>query len=699
MSLGYELCFDVGGTFTDITLLDETTGDVAVAKVLTTPEEPAIGVSAGIQELMAQIGIRGEAISRPVRGATTLITNCLIERKGKKTALITTRGFRDLIEIGREWRYDIYDLFLKMPPPLVPRYLRKGITERMDKTGKVIQELDIDGLRGTLADLKREDVESLAICFLHSYVNPAHEGKARAVAKEIMPEVEVSISSEVVPEIGEYERSSTVVANAYVLHIARAHFAALDEVLEDVGITRGLYLMHSGGGVVTADAARRFPVRLVESGPAAGAMAGVFYGKLTGIRNLVTFDMGGTTAKIALISDGVASVVNRFEVARVARFKKGSGLPLKIQVINMVEIGAGGGSIASVDDMGLVQVGPHSAGAVPGPACYGRGGDQPTVTDADLVLGYLNPSYFLGGKMPLSKDLAESAIRNGIAEPMSLSILEAAAAVNLMVNEHMANAARVHLAEEGKDYRQYTLLAFGGAGPVHAVEVARRVGIRRVLCPLSAGVLSAVGLMATPVAIDCVRSFVSPLDKMDWAAFKALDREMEEEAVNLIAPAGLSRDEIEFSRTADMHYRGQGYEVNVPIPFDFLEKEDAERFEQAFYDRYFELYRRRAMMTMPVELVNWRLTVRGKTTPLKARNYEEASDGPDRALKGKRPAYYHSLQGFLDVLVYDHYHLRPGMAIQGPAIVEQRESTSVIGPGDRITVDPYLNLFVQLRQG
>jgi N-methylhydantoinase A/oxoprolinase/acetone carboxylase beta subunit len=432
--MGYQLCFDVGGTFTDVVSLNEDTGDIAVTKVLTTPSEPAIAVKAGLQELINEVGIKTNTVTKAVRGSTTLITNCLIERKGKKTALITTKGFRDIIEMGKEWRYDIYDLFLKMAEPLVPRYLRRGVNERIDKTGSILQKLDIDEVKNILREFKQEGVEAIAICFLFSYRNPVHEQRARNIVKELMPEAEVSISSEVLPEIREYERFSTAVANAYVLPIARAHFANLCEAAEEIGIKTGLYLMHSGGGLVSKESAEQFPIRLVESGPAAGAMAGVFYGSLVGACNLVTFDMGGTTAKIVLISNGSPHMVSDFEVARVSRFKKGSGLPLKTRAINIVEIGAGGGSIAAIDQLGLLEVGPRSAGAEPGPACYNRGGTRPTVTDADLVLGYLNPSYFLGGKMSLNKDLAERAIREEVAEHLNVSVLEAATSINIVVN-------------------------------------------------------------------------------------------------------------------------------------------------------------------------------------------------------------------------------------------------------------------------
>ncbi|MBI2854085.1 MAG: hydantoinase/oxoprolinase family protein [Chloroflexi bacterium] len=696
--MSYHLCFDVGGTFTDVVLFDDNTGKITVAKVPTDPDEPINGIRDGLQDAIDKANIPNRDVQEPVRGATTLLTNCLIERKGKKTALVTTKGFRDVIEMAREWRYNIYDLLLKMPEPLVPRYLRRGVAERMDKDGNIIEALDERDLSGIIEDLKKEKVEAIAICFLHSYCNPAHEQKAAELVKKLMPGVEVSISSEVVPEMREYTRCSTVVANAYLLPVAHAHFADLRRELEAMQLSSGLYLMHSGGGVVTSDVAERFPVKLVESGPAAGAMAGMFYGKLIGTPNLVTFDMGGTTAKIALITAEAAHLVNDFEVARIARFEKGSGLPLKIQVINMVEIGAGGGSIASVDELGLLKVGPISSGSKPGPACYDRGGTQPTVTDADLVLGYLNPDNFLQGNMRLRQDLAEKAIGDSLASKMNISVLEAAAGINTVVNETMANAARVHLAEEGKDYRQYSLFAFGGAGPVHAIEVARRVGIRKVICPLSAGVLSAIGLMATPIAMDFVRSHLINLSGIDWKALEALDADMVEEAVSLFSSSGINRKQIKFRRTADMRYRGQGYEINVPIPEAILTNRDANELKQAFFKRYEELYKRYLKAEMPIELVNWRLNAEGKGSLLKIRPRGANGQCGDAALKGHRPVYFPSCRRSFQTPVYDHYSLVPDLKIDGPAIVEQRESTTVVGPGDRICTDSYLNLLVEVAE-
>ena len=690
-------CFDVGGTFTDMVLLDESSGQFTVVKELTTTTEPAIAVTSGVKTLTQRAGIKPNDIRNAVRGATTLVTNCLLERSGDKTALITTKGFRDILEIGKEWRYDIYDLFLKMPEPLVPRQLRKGVTERIDHNGDIIQVLDPSELENVVKFFKDENVRSIAICFLHAYKNPLHERKARDIVRDLFPNTEVCISSEVIPEIREYERCSTVVANAYVLPVARKHFANLRRMLEETGVGGRTFIMHSGGGVLTTERAEQLPIRMVESGPAAGVMAGLFYGKTMGLANLVTFDMGGTTCKVSLISNHKAHVVNEFEVARIARFKKGSGLPLKIPVLNMVEIGAGGGSIAHIDELGLLKVGPASAGADPGPCCYGREGTAATVTDADLLLGYLNPDYFLGGNMGLRKDLANKAIET-LALQLDISVIEAAASINMVVNENMANAARVHLAEEGKDYRRYSLLAFGGAGPVHAVDVARRIGISQVISPRAAGVLSALGLLATPVAFDFVRTFVDELDTCDWRDLKSKDAELQKEAVELLQDAGVDAADIEFSRSADMRYQGQGYEITVSIPAQALASENPHSFREAFYNKYKELYNRQVASDLAIELINWRLSAQGTPAPLKLAAMKETPAGSQDARKGSRTVYFPAEHGKYDADVYEHDLLTPGQKITGPAIVEQKESTVVVGPGDRISVDAFINLIIDLAE-
>jgi N-methylhydantoinase A len=510
-----------------------------------------------------------------------------------------------------------------------------------------------------------------------------------------MPDLPVTLSSEVIPEIREYERTSTTVANAYVQPLTARHFRKLSDGLADLGVKGELFLMQSNGGIVSANTAREFPIKLTESGPAAGALAAVFYGQHVHRKNLISFDMGGTTAKACIIDEGQPTRTTDFEVARVHRFKKGSGLPIKISVIDMIEIGAGGGSIAYIDAMGLLKVGPQSAGAVPGPTCYGRNGTEPTVTDADLVLGFLDPDYFLGGKMVLNKEAAEKAIHDRIASPLGISTLEAARGIHDIVNQNMATAAKIHVAEHGKDPRNYAMVAFGGAGPVHVRGVAKRLYVNTIICPLAAGVMSAVGLLTAPPAVDFVRSYITRLENIDWSKLAVMYAEMKETGLATLQEAGISPEHIFFTRTADMRYAGQGYEIEVPVSNGELNASTIDELRNSFYQTYETLFDRK-VNDVPVEAVNWRLTVSGLAPEAELNAHTSEVQNLDAALKGNRQVYYPDEQDFLAAPVYDHYKLYPGAEFTGPAIVEQRESTTILGPGDRIKVDPYLNLIISL---
>ncbi|MCS6924733.1 MAG: hydantoinase/oxoprolinase family protein, partial [Candidatus Binatia bacterium] len=512
----YRVGVDIGGTFTDIFLLAEGGGTMAISKVLTTPRDPAVAVVEGLRDLLVEQGIAPAAVHHLVHG-TTLITNAIIERKGAKTGLITTKGFRDALEIGRERRYDIYDISLENPEPLVPRFLRREVNERLDNTGNVVTPLDPDEALAVIRSLVNDGIEALAVCLLHSFRNPTHELSIKKLAADHFPHLACSVSCEVVPEIREYERTSTTVANVYVKPLAQRYLNKLNADLRSLGIPRDIFVMLSNGGITSCGVAGEYPIRLIESGPAAGALAASFYSLQQQLDRVISFDMGGTTAKICLIERGKPFLTTDFEAARVYRFKKGSGLPLKVPVIEMIEIGAGGGSIARVDKLGLLKVGPDSAGAEPGPACYDRGGEEPTVTDADVVLGYLSPDYFLGGKMRLNVQKARRAIEEKIARPLGVDLVRAAWGIHQVVNENMANAARMHLVEKGRDPRGYSLIAFGGAGPVHAYRVAERLKLTTVVCPLAAGVTSAFGMLTAPLAFDFVQSYVTPLADLDFA--------------------------------------------------------------------------------------------------------------------------------------------------------------------------------------
>ena len=521
----YRLGFDIGGTFTDFVLVDEVTGAVDLNKCLTTPDDPSRGVMDGLAPLLAKAGIGGGGLDIAIH-ATTLITNALIERAGAKTALLATEGFRDIIEMGTEVRYDSYDLRMPKPEPLVPRNLRFGIAERMAADGEVVTPLDEASVRQVAAALRDAAVESVAVIYLHAFRNPAHEQRTGAILRDELPGVSISLASAVAPEIREYERMSTTAANAYVQPITRRYLDTVDARLQAMGCGRRLFMMISSGGIAAADTAKELPIRMLESGPAAGVLAAIWYGRRIGVDSMVTFDMGGTTAKIGLVKNGEAGKTALFEVGRVARFKKGSGLPVKVPMIELIEIGAGGGSIAEVDALGLLKVGPRSAGASPGPACYGRGGTSPTVTDANVVLGYLDPGYFLGGAMTLDQAAARHAIDAGLAKPLGLSVAACARGIFEVVNQNMLAATKVHIAERGEDPRKFYLFAFGGAGPAHAYELARTLRMRGVIVPTGAGAASAAGLVTAGVSFDYARSLVTRLDRIAPADVTAVFDQM-----------------------------------------------------------------------------------------------------------------------------------------------------------------------------
>lgn len=689
----YRIGVDIGGTFTDLVLLDDSAGEWRVAKTLTTPAAPEEAVATGLRELLAETNLKPEVVAQLIHG-TTLVTNAIIERKGAPTGLITTEGFRDVLEIGREHRYDMYDIFIELPKPLVPRHLRLGVRERILDDGSVLIPLDEEGVRRATRQLVAAGVKAVAVCFLHSYANPAHERRAAEIIRAEAPGLWVSLSSEVAPEIREYDRFSTAVANVYVRPLVDRYLATLVEGIRGLGLNCELFIMLSGGGVATVDTARQFPIRLVESGPAAGALAAAFLAAEAGFPNVLAFDMGGTTAKACLIEDGQPLTAPEFEVARAYRFKKGSGLPVKVTVIELIEIGAGGGSIAWVDSLGLLKVGPESAGAEPGPACYGRGGTEPTVTDADLILGYLDPNYFLGGRMRLDRAAAEAAVGR-LAERLGLSLVEAAWGIHEVVTENMAAAARVHAIERGKDIRQFPLFAFGGAGPVHVYRLAQKLGLKRFICPPGAGATSALGLLVAPLAFDFVRSYYGRLDALDWAVVNRLLAEMEAEGRALLGRAGVAAGDIVVSRSVDLRYTGQGHEVNVPLPEGQLGEASVGEILRRFVAEYRRLYHR-AGPEVPVEAITWRVKVAGPKPAIAPRRAGQRPGRVEDALKGFRPAYFAEYGDFRPTPVYDRYALSPGAVIEGPAVIEERESTVVLGPRAVARVDDRLNLVGEL---
>ncbi len=686
---GASLGIDIGGTFTDIVHLDHATGRSHSSKVLTTHVDPSRAVIEGTAALLATHGLDPSAIGRVVH-ATTLFTNALIERRGARTGLITTRGFRDTLEIGRERKYELYDIAIELPPPLVPRNLRLEVDERIMADGTVRTPLDEQGMVRVARQLEAAGVTSIAIGFLNAYANGRHELAAADIVARTLPDIAVTTSHEVAPEIREYERLSTAVANAYIKPLAASYIGALSRDLGALGIGAPLLLMLSNGGLTHATEAMRVPVQLLESGPAAGALVAGYYGRLEGEPRLLAFDMGGTTAKLSLVDDGQPLVAYSFEAARQKRFTEGSGLPVRISTVELIEIGAGGGSIARADEIGLLKVGPDSAGSEPGPAAYGRGGAHVTVTDANLALGILNARTFAGGTMPLDQGACERALAR-LAEPLGLDADRLAAGIRDVVNETMTAAARVHIAERGRDPRNYALLATGGGGPVHAAELARKLGVRRVICPPGAGVASALGLIMAPARIDRVATVGFRLADGDLDRLESEFQRLEDEARALVAETGVDASGAVVHRLGDGRFVGQGFDLVVRLPAGPFNRGDAaatrQRLGQAFEAAYREKFAR-SPPSVAIEFIAIRISLSvpvGDTAVALA-----AVDQGRQALKGHRRVVMASGRdaGVLQASVWDRASLKPGMAIEGPALVEEDSSTLVIPVGARAEVRP-----------
>ncbi len=679
------LAVDIGGTFTDLAL--EHGGQRSTAKLLTTGTAPERGVLDGVAAILRGAGLTPADVSILVHG-TTLATNAIIERKGARTALLTTQGFRDVLALGNESRYDQYDLNITMPEPLVPRHLRLPVPERLDNTGAVLLPLDEAAVLDLVPVLRREAVESVAVGFLHSFANPEHERRVRDILNRAVPDLPVSLSCEVSPEMREWERFSTTAANAYVQPLIAGYLGRLQAGLRGMGLQAPVFLMLSGGGLTTIDTACRFPIRLVESGPAGGAIFAADIARQCGLDRVLSFDMGGTTAKICLIDDHQPQSSRSFEVARVGRFKRGSGLPLRIPVIEMVEIGAGGGSIAQVDALGRIGVGPESAGAEPGPACYGRGGQRPAVTDANLALGRYDPERFAGGTMRLDADAAQAALQTAVGVPLGIEAGMAALGVVEMVDENMANAARVHAIESGKSYAGRTLIAFGGGGPVHACRVAEKIGIDRVLVPSGAGVGSAIGFLRAPVGYEVVRSLYQRLGRFDAAAVDALLSDMTREAGAVVALGGFGAPTRQ-TRIAYMRYVGQGHEIPVMLPSGRLGDAEVTRLRAAFDAEYARFYDR-PVPGSDVEVMSYAVTV--ATVPDAAPAATAAAPAPSATrMQHIRDTATGEVSGWA---VHDRTSLAAGQSVAGPAIVAEDETSTLVGPGWRATVDPrgYLDL-------
>jgi N-methylhydantoinase A len=675
------LAVDIGGTFTDLAL--EHGGQRTTAKVLTTQAAPEQGVLNGVRAVLETAGLSPADIGILIHG-TTLATNAVIERKGAVTALLTTEGFRDVLAMGNESRYDQYDLNIVLPEPLVPRHLRLPVPERLDNEGNILLPLDEAAVRALVPLLKREGVQSIAVGLLHGFVNPVHEQRVRAILAETLPNIPVSLASEVSPEMREWERFSTTAANAYVQPLMASYLRRLEAALHEMGMPAPVFLMLSGGGLTTIETACRFPIRLVESGPAGGAIFSAHIARLSGESRVLSFDMGGTTAKICLIDDYKPQTARTFEVARVGRFRKGSGLPLRIPVIDMVEIGAGGGSLASVDAMGRIAVGPQSAGADPGPACYGRGGARPAVTDANLLLGRYDPARFAGGTMKLDEAAAARALDATVGKRLGLEPGMAALGVIEMVDENMANAARVHAIESGKTYEGRTLIAFGGGGPVHACRVAEKIGIRRVLVPAGAGVGSAIGFLRAPVGYEVVRSLYQRFSTFDVEAVNALLADMRAEADKVVAAGSFGAPSRE-TRIAYMRYVGQGHEIPVPMPTHRLLTQDVAALRAAYDTEYARFYDR-PVPGSDVEIMSFAVIV--ATIPQDA----AAAAMPDDPAMPDLPARTQDVRDTASGLVahwevHERTSLGQGRRVSGPAIITEDETSTLVSPGWTATLN------------
>ena len=683
---------DIGGTFTDVVL--ENGQMRHTAKVLTTSRAPEEGVSAGIRGVLADSGVTPDEVSLIIHG-TTLATNALIERKGVTTALVTTEGFRDSVEMGSESRFEQYDINMEKPLPLVPRRRRFVVAERLNAAGEIILALDEAAVSALVGPLKKLQVESIAIGFLHSYVNPVHERRAHEILSAALPDVTFTLSSDVAPEMREYERFSTACANAYVQPIMARYLRRLESGLKKQGFGCPLFVMLSGGGVADIETGIRFPIRLVESGPVGGAIFSSYTAAECGLSQVLSFDMGGTTAKICVINDSKPHAERSFEVARAHRFLKGSGLPLRIPVIQMVEIGAGGGSLAHIDALGRITVGPESAGAEPGPACYGRGGEAPAVTDADVALGRIDPKAFAGGRLTLDAKLADAALTRDVGDALSLAPDMAALGISEVVDENMASAARVHAIEIGASLSGRTMIAFGGAAPLHAARLAEKLDIDRVLIPTNAAVGSAVGFLRAPVAYQVVRSAYQKISGFDADAANEVLAAMQAEALEVVRRGAPGADTVE-KRTAFMRYLGQGHEVAVELPARDWKSDDATFIRRAFEAAYEKTYGR-IIANLDLELVSWVVEVSAVIdTPAPAGAVHEK---PAPAPYASRRLLDAGTGQYVEAPAYRRHDLQPGSRVSGPAIIVEDDTSTVVSPTFDATMNALGYILLERKNG
>ncbi len=684
---------DIGGTFTDFVLVGEGVRGLVFHKQLTTQADPSAAVLEGVATLLGRRGLTLAAVDEIVHG-TTLVTNAVIERRGARTGMLVTRGFADALEMGLEQRYELFDLRLQFAPPVVTRQQRAEIGERIHADGSVETALEPAEVRRCVTRLiATQRIEAVAICFLHSYANGAHEAAARQVIEAHFPELFVSTSADIAPHMREFERWTTTTVNAYTQPGFHRYLDRLERGLAASGFAGRFLMMSSSGGVVTTETARRYPVRMLESGPAAGVLMSAEHGRRLAIADLLAFDLGGTTAKGSIVRDFKPGKKYAMEVARCYQHKRGSGLSLKLPVVDMTEIGAGGGSIAAVDERGLLRVGPHSSGADPGPACYGRGGEHPTLTDANLLLGYLDPLFFLGGAMRLDVARAKAAITIHVANKLGVDVLRAAWGTHEVINEDIARAFRMHAVERSFDTRRATIVAFGGGGPLHATAVARKLAAPRVVFPVGGGVMSALGLLASPTSFEVARSYRIDLAALDAQHFATILRGLTDEATSFLLRAGVAPGDVTVDRRIDMRYRGQGYELEIALPADTTDADSFALLAPLFTAQYRDVFRV-DQLDEPLELVNWKVDARGPAPQLPHAEITTAGSGP--ALKGARQAYLPERGAMGEISVYDRYRLRAGDRIDGPALIEERESTCLLRSGEHAIVDAELNLIATI---
>ncbi|MBS7637559.1 hydantoinase/oxoprolinase family protein [Candidatus Bathyarchaeota archaeon] len=697
----YRLGIDVGGTFTDIVALNEENGEILNIKISSTPEDPAKAVVEAFHEFLMERG--GWEVSRVIH-ATTVATNALLGQLGlelPRTALIATRGFRDVLEIGRQRRHKLYDLFIQRPRPLIPRNLRFEVDERIGPRGEIIEPLNEDQVKRLGEKLKKENIKSVAVALLFSYINQKHERRIEKILKKLLPRIYISISSDIAPEYREYERTSTAVVNAILMPIVSSYLIKLQRRMRGLGVRAPLCVMQSDGGIALKDVVSKRPISMVESGPAAGVIASAFYGSFLGLGRILSFDMGGTTAKAGAVIEGKPEIVSEYEVAgevHSGRIVKGSGYPVRYPFIDLAECSAGGGTIAWVDEGKALQVGPISAGATPGPACYGKGGRHPTVTDANLVLGRLNPNYLLGGEMKIYPELSEKAILNEICQKIRLELTEAANGIIKITNSAMSKILRIVSVERGHDPRDFVLICFGGAGPMHGCALAEELNIKKIIVPPNPGLFSAHGLLMTDFKTTLIRAVMKLMDEINVEKIEDVFQKLEFKCARILEKQNISKNDMYFIREMDLRYFGQSYELTVPASKPFTE-DNVNQTVESFHEKHMKIYGY-AVREEPVELVNVRINGIGFVEKPRfiEKHVNEEKPSSD-AIVEKRKVFFEKIDDYIETPVYKREKLKPGNLIEGPAVIEQYDTTTVVYPGWMATVDKFENLVISMKGG